>query len=55
MIDPSCRCLVMSGNINDQLANDCLRDGALGIIPKPFSLTACAKAVEKTLATARSS
>jgi signal transduction histidine kinase len=49
-IDPGCRCLVISGNITDQVANDCLRDGALGIVPKPFSLTACAQAVEKALA-----
>lgn len=53
-IDPGCRCLVMSGNVSDQLANDCLRDGAFGIIPKPFSLTACAQAVEKALSAVQS-
>lgn len=50
-IDPACRCLVMSGNITDQVAQDCRHDGALGILLKPFSLSDCAQAVEKALGT----
>ncbi len=35
-IDPSVRCCFMSGNPGDHSAEELLRRGAVGILPKPF-------------------